>query len=203
MSTSLEGIAESSLTAALSMYLFSRNAHLGTIFSTMQKDGRTVTAPVDIEPCGMVTYDRRHNPIPWDSLGASWGELPPLCGLLGVHWPNFLHADPAQNLEAVAAAEAYFRRAAAAFGTILSRGIEFYASQELYKRYARTEECGGAFSVDLSALPSLPAIGDRFYISAKKEVLSCEGGECTLYERAGDFATYEVVPKQTKLTLRT
>ena len=176
--------------------------YVGTIFRTMESEGEQPTAPADIEPCGIVTYDRHHNPIPWDSFGAEWETLPPVRGLLGVHWPNFLHADPKRNLDTVERAEAYFRRCAAEFGTILSRGVEFYASQALYRRYATAIEHGSTFTVDLSALPTSHAVGDRFYISARQRVTDCRGAKLEVYERQSDFVTYEVTPTAKEILLR-
>ena len=176
--------------------------YVGTIFKTAEYREKAPTEPIEIEECGMVTYDRHHNPIPWDSFGADWDALPPLCGLVGVHWPNFLHADPMKNLESVDAAEAYFRRAAEAFGTILSRGVEFYASQMLYKRYATVGQGDGVMTVDLAALPKTSAVRDRFYISAKRPIAACDGCAVSVYEQIGDFMTYEVIPLSKKMTIR-
>ena len=176
--------------------------YVGTIFKTAEYEGSAPVEPIDIEECGMVTYDRHHNPIPWDSFGGDWDSLPPLCGLVGVHWPNFLHEDPERNLESVESAERYFRRAAEEFGTILSRGVEFYASQALYCRYAVAEENDGVFIVDLSGLPKSYAVRDRFYVSARKAIADCEGCAVSVYEKIGDFMTYEVIPLSKKMTIR-
>ena len=176
--------------------------YVGTIFGTMASAGTPPTAPIDIEPCGIVTYDRHHNPLPWDAFGGEWEELPPLFGLIGVHWPNFLHADPERNLETVDRAEAYFRRSAAQFGTILSRDVAFYASQELYKRFAAVEETGDTLSVDLSALPKTHGVKDRFYVSAKGEITSAEGCSASVYEKMSDFVTYEIIPSESRVILR-
>ena len=175
--------------------------YVGTIFKTMDKNGTTPEAPIGIEPCGIVTYDRHHNPIPWDSFGGDWDALPAVNGVVGVHWPNFLHEDPERNMESVIAAERYFRRSASEFGTILSRGIEFYASQALYRQAAVTVEQGSTLTVDLSALPKPTVLADHFYVSARRPVTASSGCRFVLYERAGDFITYEVTPTERVLTL--
>ena len=174
--------------------------YVGTIFGTMDKNGASLEGSIGIEPCGMVTYDRHNNPIPWDAFGG-WDDLPPMTGLIGVHWPNLLHKDPERNTESVDAAERYLRRMTENFGTILSRGVEFYTSQALYKRYAVTAENDGVMTVDLSGLPRTPALADRFYISARRPITAISGCTATVYEGAEGFITYEVIPTAGLLTV--
>ena len=178
--------------------------YVGTIYRSMKSDGSdALPEVVGIERSGMITYDRHHNPIAWDKFGGPYEDLPILDGLVGVHWPNFLHEDPARNMETVERAAAYFRRCGREFGTVLSRDVAFYVTQSLYKRYAKTAEEDGVFTVDLSAVPKVPEMNDRFYLSSKKPILSWEGCTLSEYGRFDGHVTYEVLPLVSQITLKT
>jgi hypothetical protein len=166
-----------------------------------QKKGEEAPITVGIEKNGMITYDRRTNPIPWNKLGADYETMPPVSGLVGTHWPNFLHEDPERNLENVERAEAYFRRCGARFESVLSRDVVFFVTQAMYRRFAKSEEEGSALTVDLSAVPNVEGLGDRFYINSKQPIKFAEGCTATVYETHPTHTVYEIKPQTSLLRL--
>ena len=175
--------------------------YVGTIFQNMICEGEDASITVGIEKNGMITYDRRTNPIPWNRFGADYETMPLVSGLVGTHWPNFLHEDPERNLETVERAEAYFRRCGARFESVLSRDVVFFVTQAMYRRFAKAKEEDGVLNLDLSAVPSVEGLGDRFYINSKQPIKSAEGCTATVYETHSTHTVYEIKPQEKQLKL--
>jgi len=174
--------------------------YVSTIFETMAYEGdKPVIA--DLEDCGMVTMDRVNNLIEWDVVDADLAELPPVAGIFGVHWPNFLHLDPQNNMEAAQRAADYFLRCGQQFGIILSRDLAFCAAQSLYHRFGKVERQGAAYRIDLSEVPKHPAVEQKFYISTAETPVRWEG--CTLreYETKESFVNYEILPERDQILI--
>lgn len=131
---------------------------------------------------------------PWDEIASDFTTLPKATCVVGTHWPNYLHLDPKRSLELTERNAAYFKSCADEFGTIMSRDIGFHATQELYKRFARTEEKNGVYTVDVSAVPKPAGNLGKFYISTKAPIKTHEGCEISLYETKETHWTYEIVP---------
>lgn len=131
---------------------------------------------------------------PWDEIASDFTTLPKATCIVGTHWPNYLHLDPKRSLELTERNAAYFKSCADEFGTIMSRDIGFHATQELYKRFARTEEKNGVFTVDVSDVPKPAGSLGKFYISTKAPIKTHEGCEISLYETKETHWTYEIVP---------
>ena len=78
----------------------------------------------------------------------------------------------------------------------MSRDLGFYSTQALYKRFSKTEEKNGVFTIDVSQVPKPAGNLGKFYISSKKTISSCIGGEMKLYETKETHLTYEVIPQE-------
>jgi len=73
--------------------------YISTPFATMHADRPTEEAMFGIDE-GLMTADRGRCSIPWHALDASPDDE--IAGpILGLHWPNVLHEDPARNEEVV------------------------------------------------------------------------------------------------------
>ena len=116
--------------------------------------------------------------------------------VLGMHWANFLHYYPENNLERLGQWINYFRRQAEVFGLMISRDIAFTGRQCIYRKNSTITFTDNECIVDTSAADKLDFddLGDTFYISFANENLpkSCTGGEMKLYESKNNFKTYEV-----------
>ena len=116
--------------------------------------------------------------------------------VLGMHWANFLHYYPENNLERLGQWINYFRRQAEVFGLMISRDIAFTGRQCIYRKNSTIAFTDNECIVDTSAADKLgfDDLGDTFYISFANENLpkSCTGGEMKLYESKNNFKTYEV-----------
>ncbi len=138
---------------------------------------------------------------PWDEVASDFMALPKATCIVGTHWPNYLHMDPHRSLELTERTAKYFKSCADVFGTILSRDIGHHATQELYKRFARTEEKEGVLTIDISEVPKPIGNLGKFYISAKKPIKGCKGGEIKLYETKETHMTYEIIPTADVITI--
>jgi hypothetical protein len=134
-------------------------------------------------------------------LGGDYETMPLLSGLVGTHWPNFLHEDPTRNLETVARAEAYFRRCGSQFGTVLSRDVAFFVTQAMYHRYATAYEDDAGFTVDVTNVPLVEGMNGSFCISTKQPIVSCDGCTAEVYENHPTHTVYEIKPKAKILRL--
>lgn len=116
--------------------------------------------------------------------------------VMGMHWANFLHYYPENNLERLGQWISYFKRQAEVFGLMLSRDIAFTGRQCIYRKNSEITYDGNTCIVDTTPARKLgfDDLGDTFYISFRNENLpkSCEGGVMRLYESKDKFKTYEV-----------
>ncbi len=116
--------------------------------------------------------------------------------VMGMHWANFLHYYPENNLERLGQWINYFNRQAEVFGLMLSRDIAFTGRQCIYRKNSKITFTAGECIVDTSDAERLgfDDLGDTFYISFRNENLpkSCTGGVMTLYESKNNFKTYEI-----------
>jgi len=114
-----------------------------------------------------------------------------------LHWTNFLHFYPEDGMNYLPDWIAYFKKHAEIFGVMLSRDMEFAASQVLYCRHAQVDITENTCLVDLRNVDSIDAVGKRneFYISFRNgtEPKACEGGSIELYETKQNFRTYKIV----------
>ena len=120
--------------------------------------------------------------------------------VLGMHWANFLHYYPENNLERLGQWITYFKRQAEVFGLMLSRDITFTGRQCIYRKNSKITFTENECIVDTTEAQNLPFddLGDTFYISFANENLpkSCAGGEIELYESKKNFKTYKVTKKE-------
>lgn len=138
---------------------------------------------------------------PWDEYASDFMALPKATCMVGTHWPNYLHLDPKKNLELLERNAEYFKSCADVFGSMMSRDLGFYSTQALYKRFAKTEEKDGVFTVDVSAVPKPIGNLGKFYISAKNPVKNHSGCEISLYEIKETHLTYEIIPTADIITI--
>jgi len=123
--------------------------------------------------------------------------------VLGMHWTNFLHYHPQNNLVRLEQWVDWFRKQAEVFGLMLSRDIAFTGNQCIYRKNSTVTEKEHFCEIDVTAARSLDFddLGDVCYISFRNDSLplSCEGGEFTLYESKKNFKTYRVVCRESLL----
>ena len=159
---------------------------------------------------GIITTDRNHfienhtsadNILPWDECESDFGALPKSKCVIGTHFPNYLHRDPKRNGELTAAIATYVKSCADDFGSMMSRDLGFYSTQALYKRFAKTEEKNGIFTIDVSAVPTPIGNLGTFYVSAKTPIENCTGAEIALYETKATHYTYELKPTADIITI--
>lgn len=143
---------------------------------------------------GIITVDQKYHPIPWDAVDADFTSLEPAFGVLSSHWPNYLNMDPQKHPETRARVVKYFKNCAETFGIMLSRNAGFAATQELYKKYAKTTHQGTTYLIDLSAVPQAAGRLDSFFISTKESPISVEGAVLGEIESHSDFCNYEIKP---------
>lgn len=138
---------------------------------------------------GFITLKDQIDPIPWDAHDADMRSLPPCYGVIGMHWPNILHADPNRHGETLQKLVPYFERCADTFGIVLSKDVAFAATQALYRKYAVLRED----TLDLSAVP--PALGrQESFILSSAEPLQFRGAAVLSTEVKSGFINYELSP---------
>ncbi len=143
---------------------------------------------------GIITVDQKYHSIPWDAVDADFAVQPTAYGVLSSHWPNYLNMNPQKYHETRQRIVHYFKKCAETFGIILSRSAAFAATQELYKKYAKTVQNGNTWVIDLSQVPKVPGRLDSFFISAKTSPVSVEGAALGEMENHSGFNNYEVKP---------
>ena len=119
-----------------------------------------------------------------------------LCGILGLHWTNFLRLDPEENLKFIPEWVDYFERQSQIFGAMISRDFEFSAIQQFYYHFTDIDYRDGAYIIDVSRLlkQNFDSIKNEFFISLLNgtEPKGIKGGEIELYEEKRDFKTYKI-----------
>ena len=153
-------------------------------------------------------------PVPWDAYDFDPRYLGEFCapdsesltGIFGLHWTNFLHFNPENNLERLGAWVDYFKRQAETFGMMISRDVAFSANQMFFAEHAKLKTDSSECTVDISEVLAVAPkwLSKEFYISFKKDFLpaGCEGGEMELYEEHKDFNTYKISFTQSKVVIR-
>ena len=167
--------------------------YISTIFRTMEKEPDM--PEIACAEGEVITVDRNINIYPWDAYDCAFDDLPPVRGILGTHWPNFLHIDPARHDEVIDRAIKYFKDSSENYGIVLSRGMEFCAIQSMYCRYAQTSIYGNGVTIDLRGVSRTPVFGKPFVISAKRKPKSCIGADIVTLEEKDGFTNYELTPK--------
>ena len=159
---------------------------------------------------GIITADRNHfienhfsaaSILPWDQYESDFCALPKAKGVIGTHFPNFLHRDPKRNGELTAAIASYVKSCANDFGSMMSHDLGFYSTQALYKSFSKTEEKNGSFTIDVSAVPMPVGNLGKFYVSTKSPIKTCTGAEISLYETKETHYTYELKPIDNVITI--
>ena len=144
---------------------------------------------------------RKSNICPWDVCTLDFNAFPKYDGIIGSHWPNYLHVDPKKSIELVPKNAEYFKASAERFGSVMSQSLGFYSTQALYKRFAKTEEHDGCFRIDVSEVPKVAPNLGKFYVSSRDEIRSFDGCNIALYETRADHLVYEITPKSEKIKL--
>jgi len=113
--------------------------------------------------CGVAWVDRGDAGIPWDTVAAQPPER--IDGpILGLHWPNILHADPAANDEVVSRWVEALTRLGQRFDRVLARSthhlqtqLAFHVAAEIALQDGAVACRFGSFAWDAAA-PEAPAI---------------------------------------------
>lgn len=106
--------------------------YMSTTFTNMQTE-----QPADrcIVEEGVINCDRVVNPIKWYEVNA----MPPQeinKGFFGLHWPNLLHINPAENNVTIQRWVDHFNRYRQIFGIILAQDEDEGHQQAYYEKYA-------------------------------------------------------------------
>ena len=96
--------------------------------------------------------------VPWEAYDfdptyfTPFGDAdkPIRSGVFGIHWTNFLHYNPENNLESLDAWVDFFHRQSEVFGALLSKDIAFAANQLYYKVFAKLDADENKCMIDLS-----------------------------------------------------
>ncbi|NLS79103.1 MAG: hypothetical protein GXY76_17775 [Chloroflexi bacterium] len=142
---------------------------ISTPFASMHRR-RETEAPLFGIDQGIITVDRGAVPrIPWYALDATPDEL--RGPILGLHWPNLLHADPARNGEVVARWVGILRDYDRDSGTMLAPSASACHSQLLYHLGTTVTLRDRRIDLDFSQLRRWPASGaaDRFTLKVGGE----------------------------------
>ena len=151
----------------------------------------------------VVTMDRYPDAAPWFAYNVDYDSIPLRCHSYGAHWPNFLHLDPARNMEIVERAAAYFERCGEQIGCILSEDMRFCMSQTLFFKYARIcENKKGETVIDVLGVPKNENLDFVLYVNSSAPITQCEGARICEYARKKDFITYKLIPENGLIFLR-
>jgi len=168
--------------------------YISTIFRTMMHTTDNSQPHAYLEN-GIAVADRLNNPIPWERMNADFDALEPVGGILGIHWPNFLHDDPGRNRESAQSLIRYVRRCCAEYGTTAAYDMKATATQYIYRKYADVTQDGNTVSLDLSRVPKSDVIGDSFFVSAKSPLAAIDGTAELVTVGSGPHFTYSLTPK--------
>ena len=169
-------------------------SYIATIFKSMEKLTGDVCDFVYSEN-GITVIDRNNNPIPWDEMAADFISLDDCNGILGIHWPNFLHENPERNDEAVKNAAEYINRCCSRFDTVAAEDISVCAMQQLVLKYGKITESDSGITVDLSSIPDT-AHGNFFLVNSKKPLKSVLGGSFEEYKKYVKHSSYKIIPSE-------
>ena len=174
--------------------------YISSIFERIEPKRENIS-DVEIEN-DIITIDRNNNLIDWDEMESDPTKLPATSGVFGCHWANVCHKNPKENYKLVDNWVKYFENCKENFGTILSKGMSFHATQLLYKKHSMVKSENGEFTIDVSAVPKHKGMEESFYISSKEKLESIGGCEIEIYEKQKNFINYKVTPKQNILKFR-
>lgn len=103
---------------------------------------------------GIVVLDRGHSGIPWHAYDTVPGRFPDT-SICGIHWPNLLRPDPAENPHSAAAWAAWLRDVEHQSGVMLGRSMAQTVSQWLWCRGARLRRIAdNEWTLDVAGLPA-------------------------------------------------
>lgn len=176
--------------------------YVSTPFRFMNCESCEKPEYIDIEDSGVITFQREKDLTKWDSCTVDFDNMPTRCDTFGSHWPNFLDADPAKNVERVSAAVRYFKRCSENIGCVLSKNARFAASQALYFKYAKTNTQDGVTYIDISDVPRHKNADVEFYVNAESPLSEWQGCDVEEYCKKKGFVTYKITPKADVITLK-
>lgn len=153
---------------------------ISTPFASMHRRRQTEHELFGLE-AGIVTVDRGRVPrIPWCALDATPEALQG--PILGLHWPNILHADPARNTEVVDRWVALLQAHGAQWGQMLAPNTDVCRDQLLFHAgtYLRVED--GRIICDFTSMDGWPDVGARrFALDVRgREVGTLADGPCVV-----------------------
>lgn len=166
-------------------------------FATMGWHSRPDHALMGIDN-GVAWVDRGNVGIPWDAMAAE----PPdhIDGpILGLHWPNILHADPDRNAEVVAGWADALRHMDQRFDRVLARTSAHCQTQLAFQLGAEVEVRGDEVHFRFGGLSSDAADTGHRAITVKIETsdaTTAESRDMTVQgvERLGDHLIVDVDP---------
>lgn len=137
---------------------------------------------------GWEQYDVDPLMLPDHCTDALFSKEKRICPACGYHWTNFLRLNPACNMERLSEWVRYFKRQGSIYGQMLSRDIEFAASQAVYSRFGQVRIEGKRCIIDLREVDRKQSLAQRdtFYISTRQKInpTTCVGGRMSIYEKS-------------------
>ena len=149
---------------------------------------------------GMITSKGRCI-APWNAYGINPKHLSPLDKKsidthIGAHLANFIRYNPEDNFEYTDAWVKYFDENYNYFGSMLAKDNSESSSQTLYSKFAKVEKTADGYTIDLSAVDALCAVGlkNELFVSFKDGTSprNVEGGTITLHDDRAGYKTYKI-----------
>ncbi|MBQ3083838.1 MAG: hypothetical protein IJC46_00095 [Clostridia bacterium] len=141
-----------------------------------------------------ITVQDQGDPIDWDAHDADLRPIDPFYGVMGVHWPNLLHEDPAKHGETLKKWVPYVQKCAEIFGIVISRDIGFCATQELCRKYSKIAEDDDSVAIDLRDVPQAIGRSESFCVSVRKPIKMFENCIVLETQQHDGFVNYELKP---------
>lgn len=141
---------------------------ISTPFSTMHRREELQTPILGIDQ-GITTVDRGDLPsIPWDTISAEPGDDIP-GPILGFHWPNILHPDPAQNAAVVDRWVGFLQSFGHRFDRLLSPDTAAFQTQLAFHLGVDLEIRGNELILDFAAFQPIAAaaVHDQFALKLR------------------------------------
>jgi hypothetical protein len=139
---------------------------ISTPFSTMHRREELQTSILGIDQ-GITTVDRGTlPPIPWDSIAADPGDDIP-GPILGFHWPNILHPDPAQNATVVDRWVEFLRSFGHRFDRLLSPDTAAFQTQLSFHLGVDLELRESELALDFAAFQPIAAAAVHDHLTLK------------------------------------
>jgi hypothetical protein len=173
--------------------------HISTPFSACTFDNTAPETPEWGFDQGVLVLDRGDNGVPWKAFDTVPQDLP-TTSICGIHWPNLLRPNPAENEESIEHWIRYLSGIEEVAERMLARNTAECFSQTIYAHYGKINKVDGYYELDLSAIPASVLESGYCNNLVLKAALSPElDGQCF---RSNDFHLKDHINDGKWLTIR-